>query len=82
MLVIENVELSRNPVYAGESLKISVTIVQHAYLSKSTHQSLKAYTHGELTARGVILATHGGLKAYTHKRLAGKTHLQIRNTGG
>ena len=50
---IEQVKLSKNPVQTGESLIISVTIVHHGYLSKSTHRQLSDYTHGELKERGM-----------------------------
>lgn len=51
-IVIERIELSKNPVQTGEQLKVSVTIVTHDYLGHSTHQQLKAYTHKQLKARG------------------------------
>lgn len=51
-IVIERVELGKNPVRTGEQLKISVTVVTHGYLSHSTHQQLAEYTHGQLKARG------------------------------
>lgn len=49
---IERVELSRNPVQAGEQLKVSVTIVTHGYLSHSAHRELTGYTHKRLKERG------------------------------
>lgn len=51
-IVIERVELSKNPVQTGEQLKISVTIVTHGYLGHSTHQELSGYTHKQLKERG------------------------------
>lgn len=51
-VVIERVELSKNPVHVGEQLKISVTIVTHSYLSHSTHRQLEEYTHARLRSRG------------------------------
>ena len=50
---IEKVELSKNPVQTGESLKVSVTIVHQGYLAQSTHLQLSEYTHGALRERGV-----------------------------
>lgn len=49
---IERVELSRNPVQAGERLKVSVTIVTHGYLGHFTQQELSGYTHKQLKERG------------------------------
>lgn len=51
-IVIEKVELSKNPVQIKEQLIISVTIVTHDYLSHSTHEQLSAYTHQQLKNRG------------------------------
>ena len=51
-IVIERVELSRNPVQTGEQLKISVTIVTHGYLSHSTQEKMSEYTHKQLKGRG------------------------------
>ena len=53
-VVIERVELSKNPVHVGEQLKISVTIVTHGYLSHSTHRELSEYTHKQLKERGTM----------------------------
>lgn len=52
MIVIERVELSKNPVQVKEQFKVSVTIVTHNFLSHSTHNQLKAYHHRELRTRG------------------------------
>lgn len=51
-IAIERVELSKNPVQAGEQLKVSVTIVTHGYLGHSTHRELSGYTHKQLKERG------------------------------
>lgn len=51
-IVIERVELSKNPVQAGEQLKVSVTIVTHGYLGHTTHRELSGYTHKQLKERG------------------------------
>lgn len=53
-IVIEKVELSKNPVQTGQQLIISVTIVTHQYLSHFTNKQLAAYTHKQLKARGTI----------------------------
>ena len=49
---IEAVGLSRNPVTVRESLIVSVTIVTHGYLGKSTNAGMKSYTNGQLRLRG------------------------------
>lgn len=51
---IEAVGLSRNPVTVRESLIVSVTIVTHGYLGKSTNAGMKSYTNGQLRLRGGI----------------------------
>lgn len=52
MIVIERVELSKNPVRIKEQYIISITIVTHNYLGHSTHGQLKKYTHHNLRSRG------------------------------
>lgn len=51
-IAIEAVEIMPNPVTVGEQVKISVTIVIHQYLGKSTHRQLETYTHQGLEVRG------------------------------
>lgn len=49
---IERVELSKNPVLPGESLRVSVTVVTHGYLAQSRHRELEVNTYGQLKSRG------------------------------
>lgn len=45
---IDAVSLSRNPVTVKESLIVSVSIVTHGYLGRSTNAELTSYTNGQL----------------------------------
>ena len=42
---IDAVSLSRNPVTVKESLIVSVSIVTHGYLGRSTNAELASYTN-------------------------------------
>lgn len=48
MTRIEAVEITPNPVTAGERITIQVTLATHRYLGQFTHNTLKAYQHAEL----------------------------------
>ena len=45
---IDAVSLSRNPVTVKESLIVSVSIVTHGYLGRSTYAQLKKYRQSAL----------------------------------
>lgn len=76
---IEAVGLSRNPVTVRESLIVSVTIVTHGYLGKSTNAGMKSYTNGQLRLRGggESVPSHAQLTAYRHSALHGLTYQEI-----
>lgn len=76
-VVIERVELGKNPVQTGETLIISVTIVTHGHLRKSTYASLTEWTNGQLRLRGESVSTHAKLTICQHSVLQNKTHRQI-----
>lgn len=78
MIVIEDVEMSRNPVGTKENLKIAVTIVTYGYLSVSTHSQLSEYKNRSLTERGVDYNTHGELEKTKYSDLSGKSHKKVK----
>lgn len=74
---IEAVELSRNSVTIKESLIVSVSIVTHGYLAKSTYGEMTSFTNGQLRLRGESVPTYAQLKEYRHSALHSMTHKQI-----
>lgn len=74
---IDAVSLSRNPVTVKESLIVSVSIVTHGYLGRSTNAELTSYTNGHLRLRGESVPTYAQLKECRHSALHSMTHQKI-----
>lgn len=74
---IEAVALSKNPVAVKESFTVSISIVTHGYLKKSTQAQLAAYTNGQLRLRGETVPTYAQLAVYRHSVLGSMNHQQI-----
>ena len=74
---IDAVSLSRNPVAVNESLIVSVSIVTHGYLGRSTNAELASYTNGQLRLRGEAVPTYAQLKKYRQSALHSMTHQKI-----
>ena len=76
---IEAVELSRNPVSVKERLIVSVSVVTHGYLGRSTNAELTSYTNGQLRLRGESVPTYAQLQEYRQSALHSMTHQQIES---
>lgn len=74
---IEAVELSRNPAAVKERLIVSVSIVTHGYLGRSTNAELASCSNGQLRLRGESVPTYAQLKKYRQSALHSMTHQKI-----